>query len=156
MSGTKEIKIFGGEIALIDGEDYERISNYRWYLDKDGYAITTRPTRRMHRLIMNAEPGTMLDHINGEKRDNRKANLRFCTAQQNTINRKKLSRGTSGFIGVNFLKPRTSYKKWRAVICGELIGYFETPIEAAKVRDIEAFKRFGKFAVLNFPESIHD
>lgn len=147
-----EITLQNGSLAIIDKENINWLSKYKWYLDKDGYVFCTRPTRRMHRLIIGANPGQLVDHINGNKIDNRKENLRICNYNQNAANRKKQKNNSSGFKGVDYFPYRTSYKKWRAGIRGDLIGYFENKIDAAKAYDKAALKIFGEFARLNFGE----
>ena len=107
----------------------------------------------MHRIIMEAETGQEVDHINGDKLDNRKDNLRFCTHQQNMVNWNN-KRGKSKYRGVSWCKRD---KKWKAQIQSHsknrLIGRFREEEEAAKAYNIEAKKEFGNFALLNyFPE----
>lgn len=75
--------------CLIDEEDYEKVSQYKWYVDRDGYAFTAKPNLKMHQLILGKKEGYVIDHINHEKRDNRKSNLRHITRQANAMNMKK-------------------------------------------------------------------
>lgn len=92
-----ELKInspkYGERIVLIDDEDYERISKYKWHLgyekNVDNFYILSNPiinkkqvTLRLHRLIMNAPKNLFVDHKNGDTTDNRKCNLRLCTRSQ--------------------------------------------------------------------------
>lgn len=154
----KEIKLSRGQIALVDDEDFEAISKYKWALGKDGYAISSRRKGKglghlnfkMHRVVMNAQKGQIIDHANRNPLDNRKENLRFCTHSQNSANTNGSGRNTSGYHGVNFFN-RPSPKKWRASIAGELIGYYLDPRTAAFMYDQAAKKHFGEFARLNFP-----
>ena len=69
-------------------KEHEHLFDIKWYLDKDRYAIMRNGTR-MHRLVMNAKHDEIVDHINNNKLDNRKENLRIVTKQQNAQNRKK-------------------------------------------------------------------
>jgi hypothetical protein len=62
--------------SIIDEEDYDKVCIYKWRLS-NGYAIGGPKTIKLHRFIMNAENGLMIDHINGNKLDNRKSNLRY-------------------------------------------------------------------------------
>jgi hypothetical protein len=103
-----EILLTQGQVALIDDEDYNLVSNYNWYANKDGrtfYAATKirqkgkRTTISMHRIIMGAKIGQQIDHTNGNGCDNRKENLRFCTNSQNQQNRHNQLRGTSNYKG---------------------------------------------------------
>lgn len=105
----------------------------------------------MHRLIMRAKKGQILDHINGDRFDNRKENLRFCTNSQNLANRSKTSLNKSGYKGVTFIPGRL--RPWRAVITykGKYtnLGYFETKEQAALAYNKAAVKYFGEFARYN-------
>jgi len=103
---------------------------------------------------MNAPKDVLVDHINHNGLDNRKANLRFATPQQNTWNRRCLSRckGTK-YIGVSWDKQS---RKWRVRILvdgkSRFLGYFEDEKEAAKAFDRAAKEHRGEFAFLNFPQ----
>jgi hypothetical protein len=116
---VKEIPLSQGKFALVDIEDYERVNRFTWHVDKKGkYAshVTTRkkPPRRkilLHRFVLNAEKGAIIDHINGDTFDNRKSNLRIVTNRQNHQNRHHPR--TSKYPGVSWKKDR---KKWQAQI----------------------------------------
>ena len=136
---------------LIDDEDIERVSKYSINFGSNGYSVTSLPIqgiRKMvylHKVILPDIPkGLMVDHINNNKLDNRKCNLRICTNQQNQWNQKKSIRGTSKFKGVNWYKL---YSKWVAKIKfnGKKlhIGYFEDEIHAAMAYDLWAKELFG-------------
>lgn len=100
------------DLPLIKGRD-------SWYCDKDGYLVSSyfyngvRRFVRFHRLVMHAKPGQCVDHINKNKADNRKKNLRCCERSENDRNRSLYSCNTSGVAGVYFDKER---KKWVASI----------------------------------------
>lgn len=108
-------------------------------------------TQNYHRCLSD---GYVVDHINCDGLDNRRANLRLATRQQNKCNSRPNSRGgTSRYKGIFWAKDR---KKWRAAITfkGKTIrlGQFDNEVEAAKVRDAAAKKYHGQFAWLNFPD----
>lgn len=165
----REIPLHGkygeGRFAKVDDEDYERLSKRRWYVDNCGYARChelkkvnpCRPVLLMHRLVMeNAiKEGQMIDHINGDKLDNRKENLRICTNQQNMCNRGKLIHKKEGAIHSMYKGVRGYGKrgKWvaRISIDGKVkhIGVYETEEEAAKAYNAEAMRIQGCFAKLN-------
>lgn len=93
--------IVKNKIVKLDKEDYEKINSYLWHLDKNGYAQSS--IGKMHRFIMNAKKGdSIVDHINGDKLDNRKENLRFVTFSQNAQNRVKKENCYSNYIGVTY------------------------------------------------------
>lgn len=103
----------------------------------------------MHRLILSPEAGFQVDHIDRDKLNNQRRNLRIITAQQNSLNRPGRG-GTSKFKGVCFIRAKN---KWRATICKSgkiiLLGYFDNEIEAAVVYNEAAKIHHGQFAFLN-------
>jgi len=104
---------------------------------------------------MQPPPGMMIDHINGNGLDDRRANMRTCTNQQNMRNLRKRRSGSSIYKGVYYDKRR---RTWYARIChnGKNIhlGTFATEIEAARAYDRAARRLFGEFARLNFPDEV--
>lgn len=115
----------------------------------DGYRDITYQMRqyKAHRiawlLTYGAWPEKFLDHINGNRDDNRIANLRECTpAQSNGNVRVSASRNKSGFRGVSWYAP---YKKWKAALAGKHLGYFDSPEDASRVYDTAAKERWGEF-----------
>jgi hypothetical protein len=147
----RRIDLGEGEWTILDAKDYYRLRDFKWYLSGNGtklYAarnIKTGPARtkvvRMHREIMNAPAGLLVDHRNCDGLDNRRENLRLATSSQNACNRqKKKSKSSSRFRGVYYEKRA---RKWIAVIYikGKRIwlGTFETEIEAARAYPPVAF-----------------
>lgn len=157
----KRIKLTEGRFALVDENDYQYLKKWYWRTDGQGYAMRTEGTAYkgtlkriyLHRLIMDFPKKPLeIDHINGNRLDNRRENLRICTKRQNLLNRlKSKNKKTSKYIGVNFRKER---KVWRATIKinGKQIsiGSFNNERHAAMARDIWAKELFGEFAKLNF------
>ena len=115
----KEIQLSKGRIAIVDDEDHAAVVSSKWYV-WNGYAIRhlglingVKKSQKMHRMIMGEPSGLEIDHINGNKLDNRRSNLRACTRQQNKLNRGPYANNKSGMKGVSW-HAQTS--KWRATI----------------------------------------
>jgi hypothetical protein len=116
--------------ALVDADDYERLTKVKWHL-LNGYALCTT-IGSMHRVVMNCKPGDpMVDHIDQNRLNNRKCNLRFATLSQNMANRKKREGCTSKYVGVNVDKG-----KWRSQIIVDgkyhYLGRFVNEEDAAR------------------------
>ena len=157
----RKIPLTQGQYAIVDPERYEELAKYKWFAKRcDGrfYAVRSAKNKnvKMHHVIIGTEEGKVIDHINSNGLDNRKANVRFATAQQNGWNKRK-QRGnySSKYKGVHWEKKR---KEWRARIkcSGRSIhlGRFETEEAAARAYDAKAREFFGEFACLNFPAGL--
>jgi len=106
----------------------------------------------MTRYILNYNGKDVIDHINGNKLDNRKENLRIVTYTQNAQNKSKQENTTSKYIGVYFRKDRNTWIAEIRVNSKKIyLGAFKTEIEAAKIRDIATLEHFGEYGKLNFP-----
>lgn len=132
-------------IVLIDAEDYDNIKDYKWYLTK-GY-VTNRKLGKLHRYLTNTPKHLVVDHINMNKLDNRKENLRVCKQQQNCFNKLEQKNNSSGHRGVTFNKRNN---KWRARIgLNEKqihLGYYdklEDAIEARLSAENKYYKEFS-------------
>jgi hypothetical protein len=146
-----------GKFAIVDVEDYEWLSQYKWCAvkNRDVYYAHRWGDGRialMHREIMGAPEGVPCDHKDHNGLDNRKSNLRLCTSAQNQYNKRPKKGCASRYKGVVWRKDE---KKWRARISfkGKRIhlGDFDNQIEAAIAYDRKAEQIFGEFAYLNFP-----
>lgn len=152
----RQIKLTHGEYAIIDDEDYEKISKYKWRLTTKRlkkYAIaqisrneTPRINVLMHRFILPPENNMQIDHINRNGLDNRKSNLRFCTPKQNQGNR--IATSKSGLKGIYYCNYRSG-KKWLVRIAGKFRGYYKTKDEAILISNKYLSEYFGEFALLN-------
>src|SRR5690606_30452111 len=137
----KQIPLTKGYVALVDDEDYEWLSQWKWCAFEKGnttYArrVTPQETILMHRLVLGAGRGDIVDHQDRNGLNNQRSNLRFVTSRENTLNRGMLRNNTSGYIGVVRVK---SSGKWRAQInlhgTKKYIGVFDTPEDAARAYD---------------------
>ena len=152
------IPLTQGKVAIVDDADFEWLSQFRWHYHHGGYAERNVPINgeyrmiTMHREIMRTPLGMDTDHINGNKLDNRRENLRICTRHENTWNQPIRSNNTSGYKGVSFERY---YQKWAAYICVEYkqlrLGHYDTPEEAAREYDKAARIHYGEYARLNNP-----
>lgn len=153
-----------GKHAIVDLEDYDRVAGHHWFVREcDGsrlYADYHVPgtgkhgkKESMHRFILGAKPGEIVDHINGDGLDNRRCNLRLCTTAQNIRNSKIYSRkATSKYKGV--YKDRHGRIRAQIMCAGHKInlGTFPDELSAAHCYDDNARRLFGDFARPNFAD----
>ncbi len=165
----KKIQLIGkyslGKFSIVDDEDYEKFSIYRWYAHKDTTGLRAvrkqnNKTIYLSREIMNAGKNTYVDHINHNTLDDRKENLRICNASQNMMNRSKQKNSKYKYKGIHrSFKKYKMTKPYAAQIKIQVNGKkkhiyskdYKTVEEAAKAYDELAIKYFGEFACLNFP-----
>jgi hypothetical protein len=144
--------------TIVDDEDFEYLNQWKWGVSC-GYAIRriwgSTKSFRMQREITKVSKGFLVDHINGNKLDNRKENLRICTTAENTRNRHK--------IKVRLLPKgvywRPKEKKYRAIIRFNYkhihLGVFRTIPEASTAYNEAALKYHGEFARINKPIEVN-
>lgn len=154
----KEIKLSRGLVALVDDEDYADLSQFKWAADARGYAVRNLPrtkpyerngTEFMHRRILGLVKGDGMDvdHIDGNKQNNQRGNLRSATHMQNLQNKKITRQNKSGMKGVCFDKREN---KWRASVSAQnkqyALGYFDSPEDAHAAYKAAARRLHGEFA----------
>ena len=158
-SRTVEILFPNGDSFFIDREDFVKVSAYTWHKGKRGYPIahTSRKdvdghkTITLHRYLLGFPQNCDIDHIDGNKMNNRRSNLLICSHQQNSFNQKMRNTNTSGYYGVSQMKSCGRYEAYIHVDGKKkYLGLYKTAEEAAQVRDDAAIIYFGKFAKLNF------
>jgi len=156
-------RYFRGEYTIIDKEDSGLINKFSWHKRLDGYAVTDiiqngkRKMIRMSRLILGLNNPKKVDHINRNRLDNRKVNLRYVTDSQNSINGGLRKNNTSGTAGVNKCIHKSfhngkkySYNYWesRIGINNEVkhLGLFKNKEEALKARKEAVEVYHGEYA----------
>lgn len=150
------IKLTNSELlAIVDPEDWEVLNRYNWTC-LDGYAFTAIQNLRlpMHRMVLGSEGfgQKLVDHINGDRLDNRKFNLRLASGSENSRNQGLAKNNTTGYKGV----CKTKHGTYRAQIQSSKdkfslqLGQFKTAIEAALAYDQASIKHFGVYGRLNF------
>jgi hypothetical protein len=126
----------------VDKEDLERVIEHKWSLDSNGYLFTNINKKRLalHQFILGKKEGYDIDHINSDRIDNRKENLRYATRSQNLMNKRNV-------LGITWDKNR---KKWLAQITVNKkhinLGRYDNKEEALKVRRDAEKKHFKEFA----------
>lgn len=168
--GARLIPLTQGKYAIVDEEDYESVSRFKWHVAKhprQNYAAcvmymgiikgkSQTCSMSLHRLIMRPPSNKHIDHIDHNALDCRKFNMRLCNRTQNNRNLRSHLGSSSDHKGVYWAKHA---KKWRACICVDRkrywLGYFDSEVEAAQVYDQAAIKYYGQFAYLNFPKEAY-
>ena len=141
-----------GDEFILDLDDYDKVKNFTWRVSSNGYIVTTNNQKvvLLHRLIMNPSEDLIVDHINHNKKDNRKLNLRICTSSNNNMNKSKLSSNTSGVTGVIWNKQ---YGCWVSQIGLNnktiILGYNTNFNNAVKLRKEAEQKYFGEYSYDN-------
>jgi hypothetical protein len=155
----KIIKLTRDKEAIVDDEDYEYLNQWKWYCSSTGYANRASARDKnykqkkilMHRIIMKAPKSMQVDHIDSNRLNNSKSNLRLVTKQQNHMNRRKLNKKTSSkYKGVSYYSIA---KKWVATIYYKNkryhLGYFNFEAEAVAAYNLAAVSIHGEYARLN-------
>lgn len=147
----KEIPLGGkkgkDKYALVDDEDYELVSRFKWHLHSPRHLEYARASLNkgvnvlMHRLLLPGYP--LIDHKDGNGLNNQRYNIRPATRAQNNRNRRKVNPGSSKFKGVCWSK---TFNCW---VVNIKLGDFQDEIEAARAYDQAAVKLFGEFASIN-------
>lgn len=158
----KQVPLYENEnLALVDDEDYKRVSAHKWYAVRHQgtwYAVTTFGQKRsptyMHRFVMNLTFGDGgLDHKDRNGLNNQKSNLRFANHSQQQGNRAKMPHTSSRYKGVSWSKKRNI---WIVTIQrygkSSYLGSFINEEDAARCYDAAALEHYGEFAYLNYLE----
>lgn len=160
-SEIRRVPLTRGYWAIVDAADFDWLMQWEWCVSAAGKFRTHFHAARnaaipgpslMHALILPVEKPLVVDHVNGDSLDNRRANLRPATPSQNGANGRRHGKAAHGFKGIYFDNAR---KCWAAQIKVNYItrslGRFDTPEDAAKVYDVAALEAWGEYAKPNFP-----
>ncbi len=148
----KYIQLTKNMKAIVDDDMFDELSKYDWYFDSRGYAM--RATRKngktifiaMHRVVNGTADGLMTDHINHNRLDNRRSNLRSCTRSENVCNAKFIS--NSGHKGIHLTKNGTYQTKVQKDGVVHYLGTFKTVKEAKNARKEAVMRLHGEFAYM--------
>jgi hypothetical protein len=154
------IELPSGETVLVDDRDLPLLQGYAWCITGPGYVGTKiaadgrKVSLYLHRLIMEnvLQPGQHVDHVNGDRLDNRRANLRPATPGQNMANSGSKIGSSSQYKGVSFRKDTGKYRASIQVNgATNHLGTFENEDDAARAYDAAALQTWGEFAKVNLP-----
>lgn len=159
----REIPLTRGQVALVDDEDYELVSKYKWQAEfcTDTGTFYAQHARRFQRRINMArlilglgdDISILAEHRNHDTLDNRRGNLRKATVAQNQYNKHKSAGKSSSYKGVCFEKRPPKWKPWKAYFTFNKkrisLGNHWTEREAALAYNAAAKQYAGEFALLN-------
>lgn len=156
-SGLVTYNPLTGKFYSKKGDEKRMIVDHRGYLRLAVGSYKSLIAHRVAWAIYYGElPCTHIDHIDGDKKNNKIENLRICTHNQNQHNQGIRSNNTSGYKGVSFSKH---LMKWQAQICCNKkvtsLGFFNLKEDAAHAYDKAAIEAHGEFAWTNFPPHIY-
>lgn len=160
---VKQIPLTQNQFALVDAENYDYLMQWKWYANfdpctKSFYACRKSTTINgelktiyMHRVIMNVtDPKIYVDHVNHDRLNDCKSNLRIATHAQNQANTTSRENSSSKYLGVSWLKARN---KWIVQLRKDkkltYIGLFKNESDAALAYNEKAIEVHGEFANLN-------
>lgn len=148
--GIALVRLSNGTVAVVSAEDSERVARGRWHYMGRGYVVGDVDGRRvvLHRWLLDAPTGVLVDHANGDRLDNRRDNLRFASARQNTAHRTKPNKNnSSGHRGVSWDRFRG---RWLAKVMVDRknvhVGRFERREDAVEAVRCARERHFGEFA----------
>lgn len=160
----KTLPLTKGYVAMVDDEDYERLTAFKWqaavYSSPNYqwvYGIRTGSKKRgephtimLHRFILGGSE--KVDHRDGNGLNNQRCNLRAASDSQNSANSRRTPGGSSKYKGVYWDGRKL---RWRAVVQKDKVQYrigrFRDEVDAATAYNLKAYELFGEFAKMNVP-----
>lgn len=153
-----------GYEAIVDDADYDRLAAYRWYAHNSGSKrhAEKRPARRnsvaegrkvvfLVHQILRAPEGMVVDHINGDPWDNRRANLRICTHAENLKNQRN-RKLRDGLVKGVYARGKRFFAKISSDGARYDLGWYDDIRSAGLAYDAAALFLHGQFASLNYPD----
>jgi len=162
FEASKKLPLTQDQFAIVDEDDYDRLAQYKWCVSRSRNCLYARRsskyqgkkiTLQMHRVVLGLEynDNLIIDHINRNGLDNRKANLRIVSQKINSYNCKMQRHNTSGYRGVAFYKQTGKYASYIKINgIQKHLGFYETPIEAALAHDVASLLAYKENAIINF------
>lgn len=131
----KHVNLTKGQKTMVDDADYDHLTQWNWHFGANGYAVREqhlgmkdgkriRRTVLMHRELVDAPKGLDVDHVNENKLDNRRSNIRLATRSQNKANMRAVKRKDNLPMGVTFNPSPRSKQPYMARVCMNGKSYF--------------------------------
>lgn len=142
---SKLLPLSHGQHAIVDDSDWEAVSPFKWYCSKNGYVVSGMGKSvpvYLHRFLMGFPKGKMVDHINGDKLDCRRSNMRLCTNQQNTWNNRR-TYSEFGLRGIRLIESGT----WSVRLKDKHLGCFTSLRLAIEAYNQEVISQRGEYGV---------
>lgn len=147
----KKLTLSNGGYCIVDEDKFDFLNQWSWHIGKTNYVIRNCDLKKMHRLVLSAEKGQIVDHINGIKNDNRIENLRFVDTFQNVHNHPKYKSIINQYKGTRYRKKDNTWEgRCRMFKQDFYLGVFETELAAGwayekKAREISPTYRRQSF-----------
>ena len=154
-TGQKRSDAKRHKLVMVDNTDFKYLNQFHWHVDKDDSVsswLGSKNNKRtlIGRFIMNTPDNLEIDHIDGNRLNNQRSNLRLATSSQNKMNRGPRKDNKSGYKGVSWHKQRD---KWTSRIMANgkylSLGLFDNIFEAVRAYNLAAKKHHKEFAWLN-------
>lgn len=146
--GITIVTTSSGRTFTVDTIDLPAVQRYSWCYSKTGYLVANinGKVTKLHRFLLEPEPGVIVDHINGDPSDNRRCNLRLCSAKDNSRNTKATYSSKTGVVGVKVVPSGKFVAQIMVNRKMIILGTFDTLQAAAEARKRAEQLYFGEFA----------